>query len=171
MRVRTSILLLALALGWASEAGAQEGGEVIGGMLVGAFISLPVALGYSALRAQAGDYIWNPSESVDRVLVVSGVVIGVSAGVAIGASDRYRVGDALGGAIVGGAAGALLGRGISQFTSSGSEGRWAGTLMGLGAGTLIGSIWATVARAEQREEEPVPMVSARIPLAIPGLSR
>lgn len=144
---------------------------MVGGMAVGALVTVPVVLGYSALRAQTGDYIWNSHESIERVATVGGVMVALYSGVAIGAHDRFSTGDALLGGLVGGAAGALVGRGVTQFTSSTSPGRWAGTMVGAGAGALVGSIWAAVARSTQGEDTPVPLVTLRAPVSLPVLGR
>lgn len=169
--LRTSVLLTLTALATGPSAVRGQGvDDALGAALVGVLVSVPVTLGYSAFRAQSGDYVWNGRDVGRRVAVVGTAVVGISVGVALASGERFDVGDALVGAGVGAAAGALVGAGVAQLTSSTPEGRWCGMLMGLGAGALVGSVWATVSGSDG-ESVTAPALAVRLPVALPVLAR
>ena len=164
------LALLTLALVGATPGYAQDLGDALEGAAVGLVVSIPVLVGYSAALAQAGHPIWNADQALGRATLVGAVVTGLSVGVALGAGDRYRAGDALLGGLVVGAAGAATGLAVTSIAGASETGRWAGTLVGWGAGTLIGSVVLALAREDDGASE-VPLFEARLPLALPGVAR
>jgi hypothetical protein len=135
--VLTFALVVAFTFGDPVPAEAQAGGALLGAA-AGAAAGSWWFLSLSAARARSGEVLLTRSDVLPTLIPTVG--IGIVAGLSTGIWEKDRLGPALGWGLVGWASGFGLGYMVGDAIWEDDSGKWAGAVIGAGAGLAIGAL-------------------------------